>query len=49
MSAVALASLVAYDDEYDATKHADDNLPPKIIEPPLLKRPRQNDDDNMFL
>ena len=24
-------------------------LPPKIIEPPPLKRPRQNEDDNMFL
>ena len=45
----ALASLQAYDDATDACKEPFVELPPKIIEPPPLKRPRQNEDDNMFL
>jgi len=49
MFSAALASLGAYDDASDSCKTAVNELPPKIIEPPPLKRPRQNDDDNMFL
>jgi hypothetical protein len=45
----ALASLQAYDDATDVCKEPFVELPPKIIEPPPLKRPRQNEDDNMFL
>ena len=48
--AAALASLVAYDDvPNDACKQPAGELPSMKIEPPPLKRPRQNDDDNMFL
>jgi hypothetical protein len=49
MFAAALASLVEYDDASDSSKEPFSELPPKIIEPPPLKRARQNDDDNMFL
>jgi hypothetical protein len=41
---VALSSLVAYDDAPDFSNEA-----LKMIDPPPLKRPRQDDDDNMFL
>ena len=45
----ALASLAEYDDASDASGQPFSELPLKMIEPPPLKRPRQSDDDNMFL